>query len=74
MRYKACRYKGKRMKYHVAIWIDTYGDVPVGMCIHHINGNKLDNRIENLMTITIREHSALHAKNRKRNKKGWFVK
>ena len=28
--------------------------------VHHINGNKLDNRIENLMVMDMSEHSRLH--------------
>ena len=39
---------------------------------HHINGNKADNRQENLELLTISEHNKYHAKNRKRNKKGQF--
>lgn len=29
--------------------------------VHHINGNKRDNRIENLQVMTMQEHSRLHA-------------
>lgn len=37
--------------------------------VHHINGNKLDNRIENLKTMTKSEHHILHNRGRKVIKK-----
>lgn len=46
--------------------------------VHHKNGNKRDNRVENLEVMTLSEHQTLHnlknIKSRKRNEKGQFVK
>ena len=40
--------------------------------IHHINGNKHDNRLENLEVMTASEHNTLHAIKRKRYDDGKF--
>ena len=39
---------------------------------HHINGDKKDNRKENLELLTIGEHNKYHAKSRKRKSNGSF--
>lgn len=44
------------------IWEKNYGKIPKGMIIHHVNGNKKDNRIENLQLLTFQEHMKIHKK------------
>ncbi len=38
--------------------------------VHHINGNRLDNRVENLIVLTSRKHTTMHG----RNHLGQFIK
>lgn len=50
---------------HRWIWEKHNGcKVPVGFHIHHKNGDKIDNRIENLELISASEHRKLHYKDR----------
>lgn len=45
---------------HRMVWYDNNGEIPKGMHIHHINGNKTDNRIENLELHSNSEHNLVH--------------
>lgn len=46
---------------HRYVWLQYNGPVPKGMHIHHINGIRTDNRIENLMVIDESTHYKIHA-------------
>ncbi len=45
---------------HRRVWREHYGDIPEGSIVHHVNGDKKDNRIENLRLMRRREHSQYH--------------
>lgn len=50
---------------HKCIWQFYNGKVPKGYTIHHKDGNKDNNVIENLCILSASEHSKLHAKDNK---------
>lgn len=46
---------------HRACWEASCGPIPTRWVIHHINGEKWDNHIENLMCMPCSMHRRLHA-------------
>ena len=58
--------------YHHYIWEKAGAIIPKGYNLHHIDGDKLNNKLENLKLLTISEHHKLHTP--KRNSKGQFLK
>lgn len=45
---------------HRRVWEDNFGPIPSDHQVHHKNGNKLDNRIENLECVHKKDHWRIH--------------
>lgn len=59
---------------HILVWISAGNLRPSKQqTVHHINGDILDNRIENLKLMTRASHNKLHNEGRARNELGQLV-
>jgi hypothetical protein len=65
--------EGYWKKYHHYLWEKENGKIPEGYCLHHINGVRTDNDLDNLQLITIKEHDKI-PKNYLRGKEHPFYK
>jgi hypothetical protein len=68
-----CSISGRQRMLHNIIWEREYGTIPKGYQVHHKNGIKSDNRIENLELLSALEHKRLHS-GCFRNEQGEWIK
>lgn len=47
---------------HRKVWFDAHGEIPTGHHVHHINGDKTDNRLENLEVKAPSDHHRDHVR------------
>lgn len=58
--YMVCT-SGARRRLHQVVWEQRYGRaVPPGCVIHHLDWNKKNNTVENLICLTVKEHEQVH--------------
>lgn len=50
----------KGVRYHRYLWEKHNGKIPEGYVIHHKDGNKLNNNLDNLQLMSSKEHAKLH--------------
>jgi len=52
---------GKNVKVHVFLWENENGDKPKGKQLHHIDGNKGNYDLNNLILVSQSDHFRIHA-------------
>ena len=67
--YLYCWVNGRRKRHQIHVWEEVNGPVPEGHEIDHINGDRTDNRIDNLRLVT-RQDNMRNAKVYKTSKTG----
>lgn len=60
--YKTRRDQGKVVSDHRFLWEQHHGRaIPPGHMVHHRDGDRLNNAIENLQLVTFEEHRRIHS-------------
>lgn len=55
---------GKKILLHRYVWQKHNGEIPKGYIVHHIDEDKENNDISNLMLMSLSEHSSKHTRER----------
>jgi hypothetical protein len=55
---------------HRRVWENAHGPIPAGFVVHHLNEDKLDNRLENLHLLRRSDHTYHHKRDTLRYRDG----
>jgi len=69
--YKTINSKRYTKLEHVFVWETINGAKPEGFCVHHIDGTKDNNSIENLILMTHKTHRRIHKGQQEIDSKWW---
>lgn len=58
--YMRVRISGIEVLEHHLVWVRANGSIPPGKHVHHVNGDRQDNRLENLRVMDKRDHVRHH--------------
>ena len=58
--YRVVFVDGRVRPEHRLVWMAAHGPPKRGWVVHHLNGDKLDNRLRNLMAMPLQAHCKLH--------------
>ena len=61
-RYRKTTINSKTYQAHRAIWSKIHGPIPVDYVVHHKDGNRLNNSLDNLVAMPPNEHKYLHGR------------
>ena len=61
--------EGKLKRYHRYLWEQIYGKISKGYDLHHVDGDKLNNNLQNLELLSKSEHTKRHWQEKKTNLK-----
>lgn len=53
-------FRGEKMYLHRAVYIAAYGGLSYKEEVHHVDHNRFNNHVENLISLSKVEHKALH--------------
>lgn len=53
-------FRGEKMYLHRAVYIAAYGGLSYKEEVHHVDHNRCNNHVENLISLSKAEHKALH--------------